>query len=107
MVTCLSLIVPSKARQFDKDSSELYLWKSVHGIQEFFIFHNYRAALLLCSASVPFKSMRVSSIGGKGQLFQLKVFLVPNNGDAWLSLWIVSKYVTIHSLKLDITKILL
>ena len=40
------LIVPSKPRQFDKDSSELYLWKSVHGIQEFMIFHNYRAALL-------------------------------------------------------------
>ena len=33
--------------------------------------------------------------------------LVPNNGDSWLSSWIVSKYVTIHSLKLDITKILL
>ena len=34
-------------------------------------------------------------------------FLVPDNGNSWLSSWIISKYVIIHSLKLDITKILL
>ena len=46
------LVLPSKAKQFDKDSIELYSWKSVHRIQEFMIFHNYRAASLLCRSSV-------------------------------------------------------